>query len=507
MHLFPRACLRLRPRLRTFGPCRGRAEVEGHTVPKNVDAPPAPRRRDGSCRFRYNRSCRERRQTQRIRINMSDRHEIFGRSFECICGRTHDLTPREIIYAENAVARMPEICARHSAGRTVAVLMDARTANVAGRETASALAGAGWHVDEVLIDDQAGGGWPICDRATHDSLSLRLGAADLIVAVGSGVISDLGKWAAFEADVPAVTFATAASMNGYTSANVAPAVDGVKTLVRARPPVAVVAAPAVFKAAPYEMTAAGMGDVLAKSVSSADWLLNHLLFGDYYCEKSVGLIAEIEPLYLDHSADVRRGRDRALGALFDALLLTGAAMTMAETSAPASGGEHMISHTLDMMSGLDGRAHDLHGRQVGVGTILAAELYQRVLAIESPDLPGPPAAVDRRFWGRLSSAVEGHFFQKIPQLRRAQETLRGGGAWDELRRRLAELVRGPERIHNCLSAAGGAIGAEDIGCSSERLLTALLHAHEIRSRFTVLDLARIVGVMPAAAGGIVDAWA
>ena len=36
MHLFPRACLRLRPRLPTFGPCRGRAEAEGHPVPKTL---------------------------------------------------------------------------------------------------------------------------------------------------------------------------------------------------------------------------------------------------------------------------------------------------------------------------------------------------------------------------------------------------------------------------------------------------------------------------------------
>jgi len=45
-------------------------------------------------------------------------------------------------------------------------------------------------------------------------------------------------------------------------------------------------------------------------------------------------------------------------ALFHGLLLTGIAMTMAETSSPASGGEHLVSHTLDMMSSLDGVPHD-----------------------------------------------------------------------------------------------------------------------------------------------------
>ena len=83
---------------------------------------------------------------------------------------------------------------------------------------------------------------------------------------------------------------------------------------------------------------------------------------------------EIEPLYTNRPEDVRDRKPEALEALFHGLLLTGAAMTMAETSSPASGGEHLISHTLDMMSFIDGKPHDLHGRQVGVGTILTADI-------------------------------------------------------------------------------------------------------------------------------------
>ena len=58
-------------------------------------------------------------------------------------------------------------------------------------------------------------------------------------------------------------------------------------------------------------------------------------------------------------------------------------MTMAETSAPASGGEHLISHSLDMMSSIDGQPHDLHGRQVGIGTILAAACVFGGAALEA----------------------------------------------------------------------------------------------------------------------------
>jgi len=432
---------------------------------------------------------------------------IFGATFDCECGKTHRVQPDEVIYAPDAIERLPDVCRRVGAGRRCAVLMDTRTAAVAGRRAAEALTAAGWDVREILVEDPADRRDPVCDDVTKTALAPQTAGADLIVPVGSGVIGDLGKWLAFEADVPFVTFATAASMNGYASANVAATIDGVKTLLRARPPAAILSSPNVLAEAPYEMTAAGLGDVLAKSVSSADWLLNRHLFGDYYCPRSVSLAARIEPLYLDAPADLLARKPDAIAALFDALLLTGAAMTMAETSAPASGGEHLVSHALDMMSSLDGRPHDLHGRQVGVATILAAELYRRVLAVERPEPRDPPGGIDGPFWGPLADVVAAKYAEKLPRLREAKGLLTAGERWDGLRADLAAVLRPPEQIRDCLAAARAAWGAHRIACDRPRLTAAFAHAHEIRPRFTVLDLAGLLGLMPQAAGEIVEQWA
>jgi len=438
---------------------------------------------------------------------MQDPTTLYGTTFACECGRTHSVQPSEVVYEREAAARLPEVCARYSGRRRCAVLMDVRTRNAAGVRAAGELGEEGWQVQRLIVEDTGPGEGPVCDDVTKARLAGRLGDVDLVVPVGSGVINDLGKWLAFDARVPFVTFATAASMNGYTSANVAPAIDGVKTLVRARPPAAVLSDPAVLAAAPYELTASGLGDVLAKSVSSADWWLNHRLFGDDYCARSVGLIADIEPLYLERPEALKRRDPTALAALFDALLLTGVAMTLAETSAPASGGEHLVSHSLDMMSSLDGRPHDLHGRQVGVGTVLASALYRRVLAVESPDLRDAPSEVDRPFWGRLADVVAAKYDEKAPRLRQAREALAQGETWDALRAELSAMLRPPETIRDCLAAAGAAHRAADIGCDRRRLLAALTHAHEMRPRFTVLDLANLLGLMPDAAREIVEKWA
>ena len=61
-------------------------------------------------------------------------------------------------------------------------------------------------------------------------------------------------------------------------------------------------------------------------------------------------------------------------------------------------------------------------------------------------------------------------------------------------------------IAECLRKAGAARYLKDIDCSRERARKAVLHQHEIRSRFTIVDLAWMVGVLPDAADDLIDEW-
>jgi glycerol-1-phosphate dehydrogenase [NAD(P)+] len=188
-------------------------------------------------------------------------------------------------------------------------------------------------------------------------------------------------------------------------------------------------------------------------------------------------------------------------------VLTGVAMTMAETTSPASGAEHLLSHALDMMPAREGIKHDLHGRQVGIGTVLTSALYTRVLAVESPTFLEPEKASAVAFWEPFGGQVAENFARKQEKLKRARDGLSQGGAWDHLRARLVAMVRPPETIHKCLSLADAATRAEHIGCSKARLADAFRYAHLIRPRFTILDLAFLIGLMPAVADEIVESWA
>jgi len=439
-----------------------------------------------------------------------DLSQRLGTSFECECGRAHQIPVRRFLYDGSAVDSLPQII-RESCGpvRRVAVVADVRTWEVCGAKTLNALATARLDTTRIIVPDRGSRG-PMCDDGTHQSLLDRLRGVrpDVVAAVGSGVINDLSKWSSFELGIPYLVVATAASMNGYSAANVAPTIAGVKMLIRARAPLAVIAEPSIIERAPREMTTAGFGDVIAKHQSNADWLVNRRLFDEYYCGFCAGIVGDIEHLYLDHPEDIRDSKPDAVKALFEALFGTGLAMTLVGTSAPASGGEHLLSHTLDMMAEVRGESHDLHGRQVGIGTLLSAALYQRVLAAENPTARDLPAAVDDNFWAVPSvvAAIKEQYNAKRQCLTPARETLGKTNEWDTLREKLSTEVKSPQVIRDWLQRAGGAVYYADIGCSRERIRAAILHMHEIRKRFSIVDLAWLAGVLPGAVDELIDEW-
>lgn len=431
--------------------------------------------------------------------------KLLDTNFDCECGRNHKVPIKSIVYAEDALKRLSEVFGSFVSGHSVVLVADKRTWAIAGEKAKGALEKTGWTVHDIIVPD-TGKGNPVCDEPTHTRLNDRMPPADIALAVGSGVVNDLTKWSAFDKDIPYAVFATAATMNGYTAANVAPTIDGVKTLIRARAPLAVFAIPSIIIEAPFELTAAGLGDTIAKPISTADWIFNSLFCGESFCRYCSEIINSLEPYYFEHPEDISNRKPTAVEALFNALLYSGIAMTIIGTSAPASGGEHLLSHTLDMMSSIDGVEHDLHGRQVGIGTIFASAIYEHIFGTDKPVCHPYPGDIDSKFWGPLAENVRKEYEQKLPWLKTIRQKLSDGKIWGEFLTAARQQVRSPAQIKNCLKTAGAAHTFADIGCSRERLLAAALHVHQIRKRPTIIDLAWILGILPSAAEEIIDGW-
>jgi glycerol-1-phosphate dehydrogenase [NAD(P)+] len=436
-----------------------------------------------------------------------DLFDALGETIRSELSAKRHTIPRVLLYDDDAPALLASQLLDDTDGRRVVVLTDVRTREVAGTEVLTALAAAGWNASELIVTDPQGeGSTPACDDITKDALAAQLPAADVLVAVGSGVINDLTKWLAGESELPYAVFATAASMNGYAAANVAPAINGVKSLFRAKAPRIIATRPKVIEQAPFHLTASGLGDVIAKPVSTADWIVNHLLFDERFSLGVASVIDHVEPSYLDAPEALAARDGKAMRALFEALVLSGCAMTLQGSSMPASGGEHLISHTLDMTSHAHHLEHDLHGRQVGVATIFAAALYQKLMQLEAPSFSHTEVPFERQAWGHIAAAVEVEHEKKCRRVADACARLSEPGRWSTIKERLTPALRDPARIKRCLERSGAAHRLEDIGCSRERFLMAVHNCSAMRERFTSIDLARAAGLLPACAEELIDTW-
>lgn len=439
-----------------------------------------------------------------------NRSKLLGATFDCPCGRKHSVPTSKFIYSDDDYASLPNSVSEIIGDGAVLVIADTRTFDAAGKDVITTLQASGVSTEVFIIPDPPGE-FPAADDVTRDFILANAPGADLYIAVGSGVINDIVKWTSFIRKTPYIAVATAASMNGYASANVAATIDGLKVLFHAEPCRALFASPMVIAHAPAELTGAGLGDVLAKSVSSADWRLNKFLFDDYYCQFSVDLLKDLEPIYLNNPVGIRDNEPVAMEALFSALVYSSVAMTMTGTSSPASGGEHLISHTLDMLAVRDGQHHDLHGRQVGIGSILCAAIYERIMAMEKPVFGDVPQEIDREFWGTLSGIVEKEYFEKLPRISHAASYLEQPENWNRLRELLRPNLVPAGKLKECLQKAGAAHRFADLNFNGKELSRELFirvvnNANQMRQRFTILDLAVMTGIIPNELDELVDAW-
>jgi len=397
------------------------------------------------------------------------------------------------------------------------LVADETTYRVAGEEVEASLAGSGAAPERFIVEPLEGQDGPVADDASVERLAglLRSGEGRVaVVAVGSGTVNDIAKMASFKAGFPYAVVATAPSMNGYTSAIAAILSGGVKTTPSCRPPVACLADVDVLAAAPYRMIASGLGDLVSKPVSNADWRLSRLLLGSEYSPKAVALMDETARLTRGIGPQLRAREGEAVARLAAALILSGFAMSVAGTSSPASGGEHLISHYLDMTHFAFGEEHDLHGCQVGVGTVMTAGLYEKLREFrpESVDIESRVASLApweeyesmlcERF-GPIAHAVVPYARAGYPTPEVIRDRLsRLKAEWPEIVAEVCEPVPSAETIRAELASAGCPSTFPEINVTAERALRAVTHGKDIRSRYTILHLAWELGLLESWAGEV-----
>lgn len=397
---------------------------------------------------------------------------------------------RTVVIEASLAGSEADLVAPLSLGRRLAVVSDTTTRAVLGERIERALAGCGTVLPIVLE------GQPHADAPTVQKLRSACASADALVAVGSGTINDLCKYAAAQDGKPYVVFATAPSMNGYASTNAAITVDGHKKTLPAVAPLGVFMDLTVLAQAPARLIRAGLGDALCRPTAQADWLLSHHLLGTPCRLAPFALLAADEPALLDNPGPLLAGDLDAMRALARTLVLSGFGMTLCHGSYPASQGEHLISHYIDMFAPAGREAH-FHGEQVAVATLTMARIQEDLLAGGPPRLR--PASVtcgdlQRRFGAEIGASCWKEFEAKQAACTRVLARGEPAAAtWDEMRANICRVLVPAATIASVLERAGCPTAPADIGVTGGFYTTAVRNARFLRDRYTFLDLADDMG--------------
>ena len=332
------------------------------------------------------------------------------------------------------------------------------------------------------------------------------------VAVGSGVINDVVKHAAFSLKRAYLCVGTAASMDGYTSAGAPLSDKGFKKTIQCLPARAVIGDLDVIAAAPAEMTGWGYGDLAGKVPAGGDWIIADALGIEAVDDVAWPLVQGGLRGWLGAADGVAAGEPAALEGLFAGLTLVGLAMELHGSSRPASGADHQIAHLWEMDDLKFGGERVSHGACVAVGCVMSLRLFDWLLRQDlsrldvgaavaaAPSLGVKIAAIHAAFGpGEIAArSVEEVRAKHVDAavLRARLERVRDG--WPVLAERLRAQVVAPEVMVDMLHRAGAPAEAAEIGVGRDYLRRTTLNARFLRSRYTVLDLLDECGMLEAA---------
>jgi glycerol-1-phosphate dehydrogenase [NAD(P)+] len=274
--------------------------------------------------------------------------------------------PREVIVGKGTLMRIPEVVKRLGIKGKALVMSDQQCYELAGRTVSKLLEESGLDVDFLLVKTMT----------TKDVLAVENKIKELkpqiLFGVGGGTIIDSAKVCSGSQNIPFISIPTTVSHDGIASPLASIKGSDKPYSIMAQAPLAIIADTEVIAQAPWRFMISGCGDIISKFTAVKDWKLAHLENGEYYGGYAASLALMSAKLVTENAELIVYRQDEGLRILLEALISCGVAMSIAGSSRPCSGSEHLFSHAIDIINS----NHAMHGEQCGVGSILTAYLYR-----------------------------------------------------------------------------------------------------------------------------------
>lgn len=424
--------------------------------------------------------------------------------YECACGRRHGVDMDYLSIKSGAVREIPQALAAMGKKKPF-IICDRNTKAAAWERIEPVLKAAG--IEYVLFC------LPMAHVEPSEEAmgSIIMGfdpSCDCVMGVGSGVINDCSKVLAHMTGRKMLIVGTAPSMDGYASNCSAMIREGVKCTLENEAPAAIICDVDIIKDAPMRMLHAGLGDMLAKYVALCEWRMTNVINGEYYCENVAGLMRETLKKIVAHAPGLRRRDPQAVQATVEGLVLSGIAMSFAGNSRPASGLEHYFSHLWEMMALERGRSFELHGIQVGVGTLKTLRLYDLIRTL-TPDREKALAfrqAFDNEKWESELRRILGKTAEPVIELERTSFHNNDADAhaarvekiirhWDELLAIMNDELPDTKEIETLMQALEMPMEPADIGIDRQDTVDAFRASRDTRKKYLTSSLLWDLGLL------------
>ena len=393
--------------------------------------------------------------------NMTLAQLVRPEGYACSCGRHHVCALKYLNIGRGIITEVPEMVAAMGRKKPF-VVCDGNTWAVAGKRVDEILTAAGIdHMVYVVPLEKpdnvriAPAEWETGSIIMHFDPT-----CDMFLAVGSGVINDLCKVAAYATGRPTAVVGTAPSMDGYASNSSSMEMNHVKVSLYNHGPEGILLDSEILAQAPMRMLWAGLGDMVAKYVALCEWRISHIVTGEYYCEDVAGLMrAALRKLMAVSDRITSRDPD-AIAAIAEGLVLAGIGMAYAQISRP------------ELLS--DGTRPDRQRAEAHMRAFDRAEWEAQV----------------RRIFGKTADeiiAIEDKTRKNDPT-RHARRLDNIIAHWDDILAIIREELPDYDWLYGVMAATGMPLTPADIDIPTGDVVNAFIGARDIRDKYLSCSL-------------------
>ena len=420
----------------------------------------------------------------------------------CPCGKEHKFTSK-VIVEKGAINKLPILLKELKVAKAF-IFADKNTYSAAGEKVVDALKQGGIETKKYVFDKTV---------LEPDEANVGLAAmnfdstCDVVIGVGSGVINDICKIVANVSNKKYIIVATAPSMDGYASATSSMTMEGLKISLSSKCADVIIGDIDILCNAPTKMMVSGLGDMLAKYVSICEWRISNLINGEYYCEELAQLVRASLKKCTDNAEGLLKRDETAVKAVFEGLIICGAAMKFAGLSRPASGIEHYLSHIWDMRGVEFGTPVEFHGIQCAVGTLIAVKLYEKIRNI-TPDKEKALEYVknfDFSVWSEELRAFLGKGAESMIALEEKEQKYCIDShkkrlnlivdKWEEILKIIGEELPETEILEKLFDSVGLPKTMQEIGLDDAILPLTFKSAKDIRDKYVLPRLCFDLGIL------------